>query len=119
MNKFAVWIKSLSWIVVTGIIWAAISMILNARRAGALEVEVAQGEARIKMLEKGSIVDIQAARKLQNQIGAKKIDARLVRKKSEKSLERLGQHETMADIADRFNSKSGRVRSRKDSAAEF
>jgi uncharacterized coiled-coil protein SlyX len=112
--KIWTWLKSLSWIAIAGAIGTAALMIINARRAGALEVTVAHGESQIKELNKGSAADIHAARKLQSQIDAKKIDARLVRKKSEASLERLGQDETMADIAARFN--GSRVRRRKDAA---
>ncbi len=115
--KFVPWIKSLSWIAIAGTIGAAIMMILNARRAGKMEAEVAHGESRIKDLEKGSAVDIQEARKLQVGITARKKKAREVRKKSEASLERIGTDETMADIAARFNGK--RVRSRADTAAEL
>ncbi len=117
MNKFAVWIKSLSWIVVTGIIWAAIGMILNARRAGKLEAKIVHKESQVKDLRKDQAVDIRVAKKLQDEIAVAKIEALIVRRKSEKSLERIGQDEMLADIADRFNSKSGRVRDRKDPAS--
>ena len=117
--KFITWIKGLSWLVIGGAIFAAIGMILNARRAGKMEAEVAHDETRIKELNKGTAVEIQAAAKLQDGIGVKKIKAREVRKKSEASLERIGQDETMADIATRFNNKNNkRVRSRADTAAE-
>jgi len=117
MMKIITWVKSLSWIAIAGAIGTAALMIYNAYRAGAKEAQIAHDEDRIKELETGTATEIQAARKLQNQIGAKKIDARLIRKKSEKSLERLGQDETMADIAKRFNGK--RVRSRKDAASKL
>ena len=112
------WLKGLSWVAVLGAIGVAAGMILNARRAGKLEAEVAHDEERIKELNAGSGQNAQAAARLQAGIGLKKLQAREVRKKSEASLERLGQDETtMADIADRFNSKSGRVRHRSDPAA--
>ncbi len=111
------WLKGLSWVAVLGAIAVAAGMILNARRAGALEVEVAHKEERIKELQKGTGKNIQAAARLQNDIAVKKVKAREVRKKSEASLERLGQDETMADIATRFNGK--RVRKRKVAASRF
>ena len=114
--KFLTWIKSLGWIAILGAIGAAIMMILNARRAGKLEANVAHQETRIKQLQQGTATDIQAAAKLQEGIAVKKVKAREVRKKSEASLERIGQDETMADIAKRFNGR--RVRSRPDPAAE-
>ena len=110
------WLKGLSWVAVLGAIGVAAGMILNARRAGKLEAEVAHDEERIKGLQEGTGKNVQAAARLQAGIGIKKLEAREVRKKSEASLERLGQDETMADIADRFNSKSGRVRHRSDPA---
>jgi len=105
------WLKSLSWVAIAGAIGTAIMMILNARRAGAMEATVAHHEDHIKELQQGSAVDIQEAKKLQSNITAKKIKARTVRKKSEASMERLGQDETMADIAKRFNGKRVRRRS--------
>jgi len=108
------WLKSLSWVAIAGAIAVAAGMILNARRAGALEVQVQHDEDKIKELQKGTAVDIQKAKKLQSNIAVKKIKAREVRKKSEASLERIGEDETMADIAARFNGK--RVRSRTDTA---
>jgi len=115
MSKFTAWIKSLSWIVVAGIIWAAVGMILNARRVGKLEAQVAHKESQVKDLRKDQAVDIRVAKKLQDEIAVKKIEALVVRRKSEASFERLGEDETIADIAERFNGK--RVRSRKDPAS--
>lgn len=115
MNKFITWIKSLSWIAIAGAIGTAVLMVLNARRAGKMEAEVAHGEEKIKKLQEGSAADIKQAKKLQDKITVRKIQAREVRKRSETSLERIGQDETMADIAARFNGK--RVRSRKDAAS--
>ena len=117
--KIWTWLKSLGWIAILTAVGVAIMMVLRAFAAGRLEAEVEQGEIEIKQLNKGTENDIQAAMKKQIKITAKKVKAREVRKKSEKSLERIGQHETMADIADRFNSKSKRVRSRADTAAEL
>ena len=116
--KFITWLKSLSMVVILGAIGAAIMMVLNARRAGKLEVEVEHQENRIKELNEGTKADIKAAAKLQDKIRANKIKAREVRKKSEASLERIGTDETMADIMDRFNSKHKRVRSRADTVTE-
>lgn len=115
--KFITWLKSLSWLVILGAIGAAIMMVLNAYRAGRLEVEVEHGEARVKALNAGTAKEIKAAANLQSKITVKKFKAREVRKKSEASLERLGQDATMADIAERFNNR--RVRSRKDAAAKI
>ena len=108
------WLKGLSWIAIAGAIGAAIMMVLRAYSAGKIETKIAAGETRIKELNKGTQADIKAAAKLQKNIEAKKIDARVIRKKSEASLERIGQDETMADIAERFNGK--RVRARSDTA---
>ncbi len=105
------WLKSLSWVAVGGVILAAIGMVLNARRAGKIEADVEHGEAKIKELQDGTKADINEAHRLQISIDSKKTQARTIRKKSEKSLERIGQDETMADIAKRFNGK--RVRRRK------
>ena len=113
--KFITWVKSLSWIVIVGAVGTAIVMILNAFRAGKMEAEVEHGENRIKELNKGTTANINRAKILQHDIAAKKIVARTIRKKSEASLERLGQNETMADIAKRFNGQ--RVRQRSDPAA--
>ena len=115
--KFITWLKSLSMVVILGAIGAAIMMVLNARRAGKLEVKVEHQENHVKELNEGTKADIQAAAKMQEKIRANKIKAREIRKKSEASLERIGTDEAMADIMDRFNNKSGRVRSRADSAA--
>lgn len=115
--KIVTWFKSLSWIVIVGAIGAAIMMIMNARRAGKMEAEVAHQETRIKELQDGTSAEIHEAAKLQLGIAVKKIKAREIRKKAELHQERIGQDETMADIAARFNGK--RVRSRADTAAEF
>ncbi len=109
------WIKSLSWVALVGLVVGAIMMVLNAQRAGKMEVKVKAGETKIKQLNKGTENDIQAAAKLQAGISEKKVKAREIRKKAEKHQERIGQDETMADIAKRFNGK--RVRSREDTAA--
>ncbi len=108
------WLKGLSWIAILGAVGTAAIMVARAYRAGQLEAEVNQQETRVKQLNKGTAVDIMAAKKLQTGITAKKVKAREVRHKSEASLERLGQHETMGDIAKRFNGK--RVRHRSDKA---
>jgi len=113
--KILTWIKSLSWLAILGTIGAAIAMVLNARRAGKMEANVARDEQKVKNLQHGTRADIEAAKQLQDAISLKKIQAREVRKKSAKSLERLGQDETMADIAKRFNGK--RVRHRSDPSA--
>ena len=110
MRTFLAWIKSLSWIAIGGGVLAAVLMYLRAHSAGKMEAEVAHGEARIKVLQKGSAVDIQAARDLQISITAKKKQARDVRKKAEAAMNRIGQDETMADIAKRFNGKRVRTR---------
>ena len=115
--KLWTWLKSLSWIVIAGAVFAAIMMVLRAFSAGKLEVKVAQDEKEIDRLNSGTADDIVAAEILQVKITTKKKQARDIRKKSEASLERIGQDETMADIAKRFNGK--RVRSRTDSAARF
>ncbi len=109
------WLKSLSWVVVLGAIGAAIMMVTRAHSAGKLEADVAYQETQIKNLNKGTRLDIQEAKHLQAGIAVKKAKAREVRKKSEASLERIGQDETMADIAKRFNGK--RVRHRTDTAS--
>lgn len=111
MKTFLNWVKSLSWIAIGGGVLAAVLMYLRALSAGKIEAEVAHGEAKIKELQKGSAVDIQAARDLQIDITAKKKKARDVRKKSEAAMNRIGQDETMADIAKRFNGKRVRTRS--------
>ena len=115
--KFWTWIKSLSWIAIGGGILAAVGMVLRASAAGKLEAEVAHDEERIDVLNQGTSADIKAVAKLQDGIVVKKIKAREVRKKAELHQERIGQDETMADIAARFNGK--RVRSRADTAAEL
>lgn len=117
MSKVLIWFKSLSWIAIGGLAIAAVGMVVRAYSAGKMEATVEAGEAKIKKLNAGTTEDIQAAAVLQVKIAVKKEQARDVRKKSEKSLERIGQHETMADIAARFNGK--RVRSRADTAAEL
>ncbi len=117
MSKFITWIKSLSWIVIGGAVFAAVGMILRAISAEKLEAQVEQGETEIKQLNKGTANDIKAAAEKQVKIDVKKVKAREIRKKAEKHQERIGQHETMADIAARFNGK--RVRSREDTAAEL
>ena len=113
--KFVTWIKSLGWIGLLGAIGAGIMMILNAYRAGKMEAKVVRDEQLVETLRQGTVIDIRAAKQLQNIIILKKVQARKVRKRSEASLERIGQDETMADIAKRFNGK--RVRRRKDATA--
>ncbi len=108
------WIKSLSWIALAGAIGAGALMVLNAYRAGKMEEYVATEEGNIKRLEKGTVRDVEEAIVLQDHIAERKVKAREIRKKAEKHQERIGQDETMADIAERFNGK--RVRSRKDAA---
>jgi flagellar biosynthesis/type III secretory pathway M-ring protein FliF/YscJ len=110
------WLKGLSGVVILGAIVAAVMMVLRAMSAGKLEAKVKENEQRVTELNNGTEADIETARKLQNSIDFKKEKARAIRKKSEASLERIGQDETMADIADRFNNKSGRVRKRSDTA---
>ncbi len=106
------WLKGLSWVVILGAIGAAIMMVVNAHRAGKMEANVKHQEGRVKELNAGTTDDIKAAARLQNNITAKKILAREIRHRSEASLERLGQDETMADIAKRFNGKRVRHRPR-------
>jgi hypothetical protein len=115
--KFITWVKSLGLVVVLAAVGAAIMMVLRAFAAGKMEAEVAQQETRIEELRAGTAVDIQAAATLQRGIAAKKIRARAIRKKAERHQERIGENETMADIATRFNNK--RVRSRADTATEL
>lgn len=112
--KFISWLKGLSWIAIAGAISAAIMMVLNARRAGKMEADIKHQEARIADLHKGTGHDLDEAVILQLKIVLKKEKARDIRKKSEASLERIGQDETMADIAKRFNGK--RVRNRSGNA---
>ena len=113
--KFVAWFKGLSWIVIVGAIGAAIMMVLRAFSAGKMEATIAHQEAKVDELNKGTKDDLEAAADLQIDIVLKKEKARNIRKKSEKSLERIGQDATMADIAKRFNGK--RVRSRSSKAA--
>lgn len=115
--KFLTWLKSLGVVAVLGMIGAAILMVWRAHAAGRMEAEITQQETRIKDLNKGTAVDIQAAARLQSGIAVKKKKAREIRKKAEKHQERIGQDETMADIAKRFNGK--RVRSGSDTASEL
>ena len=117
--KFITWLKSLSWIVILGTIGTAIVMVFNAHRAGVMEADAKHQEAEFKRLNQDTAVEIEAAAALQHTIAETKRKARKIRKKSEASLERIGQNETMADIANRFNSKSGLVRSRADSAPKI
>jgi len=109
------WLKSLSWVVISGAIFAAAVMVYQAWRAGQQEAVIKFQEDRVKELQQGTRWDINKAKLLQSEIAANKIQARDTRKKSEAALERIGQDETMADIAERFNNK--RVRSRKDHTA--
>lgn len=90
-------------------------MVMRAHAAGKMEAEVAHQEARVDELNKGTLLDLQEAKYLQDGIAKKKIKAREIRKKAEKHQERIGQDESMADIAARFNGK--RVRSRSDTTA--
>lgn len=115
--KLWTWLKGLGWLAVGGAILAAVMMVLRAFAAGKMEAEIAHDEGRIIDLQGGTAVEIQEAAKLQKSIGVKKIKAREIRKKAEKHQERIGQNESMADIAARFNGK--RVRSRSDTAAEL
>jgi len=109
------WFKSLGiWAILGGGFIAAM-MIMNARRAGAMETQVEWDESKIKKLKRGSAYDIHEAKKLQSDIAVKKVKAREVRKKSEAQFERIGQDETINDIATRFNNK--RVRRRKNKPA--
>lgn len=112
--KIIAWFKGLSWIVIAGAMGVAAMMVLRAFNAGKLEAEIDNQEAAIRKLHKGTREEIKAAAALQVDITVKKVKAREIRKKSEKSLERIGQHETMGDIAERFNGK--RVRSRSSKA---
>ena len=89
-------------------------MVMRARAVGKMEATIEHQEGLVSVLQGGTNKDILAAKRLQNDIASKKIEAREIRKKSEASLERIGQDETMADIAKRFNGK--RVRSRSDTA---
>ncbi len=109
------WLKGLSWIAILGAVGTAAIMVARAYRAGQMEAEVKEQEKHISNLNRGTKSDIQDAKKLQDGITVKKAKAREIRKKSEASLERLGQNETMADIAKRFNGK--RVRHRSSSAS--
>ncbi len=113
--KFIAWLKGLSWIVIAGAIGAAVVMVLRAFSAGRMEANIKHQEAKVDTLNAGTKDDIRAASALQIDIAFKKEKARDIRKKSEASLERLGQNETMADIAKRFNGK--RVRSRSGQAS--
>ena len=94
--------------------FAGAMMVRHARRAGVIETNVKHQETTIRQLNKGTVVDIAEAAALQVVIAENKKHARDVRKKAEANLNRIGQDETMADIAERFNNK--RVRSRADSA---
>ncbi len=116
MKRILQWVSGLSGVALFAAVGAAIMMVLRAYQAGKMEVKIEHQEGRVLVLEGGTNKDIIAAKRLQNDIASKKIEAREIRKKSEASLERIGQDETMADIAKRFNGK--RVRSRTDSTPE-
>ena len=105
------WIKSLSIWSILAAIGAAVIWILNAKRSGKMEANIEHSESRIKELNKGTDSDIQQAKILQQDIKIKKVKAKEVLHKSEAALERLGEDETMADIATRFNNKRVRRRS--------
>ncbi len=112
--KIWVWLKSLSWVAIVGAIAAATMMVIRAFQASKMEAIVTSQEERIQDLSQGTIDDIKEAAALQKANIVRKRKAREIRKKSEANLERIGQDETMADIAERFNNK--RVRSREDTA---
>jgi hypothetical protein len=98
------WLKSLSIWAILGAIGAAIVMILGARRDGKLQADIKHGEAQIKELNKGTVDDVLKAKKIQDQIKSKKIQAYAVRTRSEKALSRVADDsETMADVASNFN----------------
>jgi hypothetical protein len=113
--KIITWFKSLGLVAVLGGIGAAVLMVMRAHAAGRLEAEIKHQEARVDALGTASADEVAAAAKLQEQIAVKKVKAREIRKKAEKHQERIGEDETMADIAARFNGK--RVRGRSDTTA--
>lgn len=104
------WIKSLGiWAILGGCATAAL-MFLRAYQAGKMEAQIDQQEDHIKELSRGTDADIAQAKVKQAEIKVLKIEARSIRKKSEAAQEQIGKNETMASIAGRFNSGTGRVR---------
>jgi hypothetical protein len=113
--KLLSWLKSLSIWAIIGAIVTAIIMVLNARRAGALEATTVHQEGKVFDLQNGTGADILEAKKLQEKIAANKVKAQVLREKSELAMETVANvSETISDIAVRFN----RVRKPANSTAK-
>lgn len=111
--KLLTWIKSLGWIVIGGAVLTAILMVLGGAKAGRQQRRANRAEHEIQELmfdqtKKG----IDKAATLQIEADLHKKSAAATRLRMEARLEKLGEDDEIADIAERFNNR--RVRKRAD-----
>lgn len=114
--KIWTWIKGLSWVAIAGAIVTAALMVLGSAKVGRDERKAKHLEDEITALahdrtKKG----IAVAAKKQKQKDKLLDNADVTRQRTEARLEKIGEDDTMADIAERFNNR--RVRKRTDSPA--
>jgi uncharacterized membrane protein YcjF (UPF0283 family) len=111
--KIWTWLKSLSWIVIVGAIITAILMVLGGAKAGRLQRRADHAEKQIEALAHDQTKQgIKKAAKFQKQKDKHKENAAATRLRTEARLEKLGEDDELADIAERFNNR--RVRKRAD-----
>jgi len=107
------WIKSFGWVVVAGSILTAVLMVLGGAKAGRQQRRADRSEKRAEeLLFNQTKASIGEAAALQAEAMDHKRKAAATRQLMETRLERLGEDDEIADIAERFNAR--RVRSRPD-----
>ncbi len=110
------WIKSLSWIAITGAILTAILMVLGGAKAGRQQRRADRAEKQFEaLLFNQTKENIDKAATLQIEVDLHKKSAAATRLRMEARLEKLGEDDEIADIAERFNNR--RVRKRADNFA--
>jgi predicted negative regulator of RcsB-dependent stress response len=109
--KIWTWIKSLSLVGIIGAIGGATLMIYNAWRASQLQNAADHNEKALEnMVQDHTKKSIDKAAKLQAGVTKDKQKAAAHAVKAKAHLEKLSEDQTMADIANDFNSRKPRVR---------
>ena len=92
-------------------IGAAVMFVLRGRKIGKLVALNQRDEEKVRMLSNGTSANLKEAAKYQANIASRNETAALLVTKTENSLHKaVGHEETLADIANRYN--SARVRKR-------
>jgi len=102
--KLWTWLKSLSLLAILGAILSAVLMVLGGAKAGRQQRRADEAENQAEMLAYDRTKEgIVKAASLQKAAVKHKEQAAATRQRMEAQLEKLGEDEELADIADRFN----------------